>query len=140
MKSFKGSYNGGNILFSGIAVDEIYIMRAEAMVRSGNVTGALKDLNHLLIKRWELGSFTEIVTTDQDELLTKILLERRKELYARGTRWSDLKRLNRDQENAITLTRDIGTSTYTLPPNDLRYTWLIPQQTITESGIQQNKR
>ena len=66
--------------------------------------------------------------------LTQILTERRKELVHRGCRWTDLRRLNMDPRFATTLTRTLLGATYTLPPNDSRYTLQIPSYIITASN------
>ena len=44
----KGSYNGTIFLFSGLATDEVLLIRAECAVRTGNVNAGITDLNHLL--------------------------------------------------------------------------------------------
>lgn len=138
--SFKGSYTGGLIPFGGIANDEVYITRAEARVRLGDIDGALEDLNALLIKRWQSGKFQPITESDADALLQIILEERRKELVFRNLRWSDLRRLNQDTRFQKTLSRTIDGTTYTLPPNSVRYAFPIPQQEVAISGIVQNPR
>lgn len=136
----KGGYFGnGAFPFSGLAVDEIYLIRAECYARSGNISASQADLNSLLNTRYMAGTFVSYVTTSQTLLLQKILLERRKELVYRGLRWSDLKRLNKEGAN-ITLTRVLNGQQYTLPPNDPRYLFNIPQDEISLSGIQQNQR
>lgn len=140
---FVGNYEGAvasSALFNGLAVDELYLVRAEARARKGNVSEALQDLNDLLVTRWETGTYTDITATDAHEALEKILLERRKELLMRGLRWTDLRRLNQEPRFARTLTRTVGGTTYTLPPADERYTLLIPQEVITNSSLQQNMR
>ena len=138
---FKGSYYGLNVYgCSGPSTDEIYLIRAECNARAGNKTEALNDLNKLLSNRYKSGTFVPITTTTTDQALTKILIERRKELVLRGIRWLDLRRLNQDSKYAITLTRSINGQQYTLPPNDLRYTALIPQDEVGISKIDQNPR
>jgi hypothetical protein len=136
----KGSYNGDPRPFSGIATDEIYLIRAECNARSGNKDAALADLNALLIKRFKTGTFVPFTATDANDALVKILTERRKELIQRGTRWTDLRRLNLDPQFAKTLTRKINGQTYTLPPNDPRYTHYLPLAVIAQTGMQQNVR
>lgn len=137
---FYGSYSGSYILFNGIATDEVYLIRAESEARIDQVNGAMQDLNTMLIKRWKAGTFIPYTATDADDALIKILQERRKELIFRGQRWTDLRRLNSDSRFAVTIERKIDDQTYTLQPGDLKYTFLIPQQVIITSHIQQNPR
>lgn len=136
---FKGSYEGGGNLFSGIAVDEVYLMRAEAYARAGNIDDAMKDLNTLLRARWKTGTFTPFTAASASEALQLILTERRKELLMRGLRWMDVKRLNAEGAN-ITITRVLNGQSYLLPPNDLRYAIALPEDVIVLSGINQNPR
>ena len=74
-----------------------------------------------------------------DEEKRRRLKERRKELLFRGLRWSDLKRYNRDGAG-ISLERTVNGTTYTLPPNDLRYAIAIPEDIIKMTGMPQNPR
>lgn len=126
--------------FDGLAVDEVYLTRAECYARAGNTNAAMSDLNTLLVKRWMNGTYTDMTASSADDALSKVLTERRKELVMRGLRWTDLRRLNLDSKFAVTLTRKEKGVTYTLPPNDPRYTLLIPQPAVTYSGITQNSR
>lgn len=138
---FQGTYDGTfTNLFVGIATDEVWLMRAECNARLGNKDAALADLNTLMIKRWRNnGSWLPFTASTTQEALNIILTERRKELVFRGLRWMDIKRLNKENEN-ITLKRVIGGQTYILPPNDLRYALLIPNDIINLTGIPQNPR
>jgi hypothetical protein len=139
--SFKGSYNqSGSSFFSGIATDELYLIRAECNARKNNVTAAMGDLNTLLRTRWRTGTYVDMTAANQTDALNKVLTERRKELAFRGRRWNDLRRLNKDPNFAVTLTRLLNNQTYTLPPNDVRYAYPIPLEEITRSGIEQNPR
>jgi len=138
---FKGFYSGSSGRpFSGPAMDEVYLIRAEAYARLGNKALALSDLNTLLSMRWKTGTFNNVTAVDAEDALRKILLERRKELIFRGLRWIDLRRLNQDTRFAITLTRVLNGQTYTLLPNDPKYTYPIPLDEIRLSGIPQNPR
>lgn len=139
--NFKGQYTGSAISnFSGTSTAELYLIRAECNARIGNTTAALSDLNMLLKNRWKTGTYSNIIETDGEKLLIKILEERRKELLFRGIRWMDLRRLNKDPRFAKTIYRNLNGIIYSLPPNDLRYTCPIPENEIKISGIQQNPR
>lgn len=139
--SFEGNYTGNtSLLFTGIATDEIYLLRAEANARIGKKTEALRDLNSLLEKRWKQGTFEPIAMDNLEDLLTLILEERRKELAFRGgIRWSDIRRLNKDPRFAITLRRKLNGEIFELKPDDPRYTFHIPWEIIDLTGIEQNK-
>lgn len=140
-KAFKGSYDGSATFFSGIATDELYLIRAECYARTGNMILALNDLNTLYQKRWKNSVLYQPITAvDANDALRKVLVERRKELCFRGIRWTDLRRLNMDPQFAVTLNRFNNNQNYTLPPNDLRYVFLIPPDVINLSGIPQNPR
>lgn len=141
--SFKGSYAGSNyydVPFNGIATDEMYLIRAECYARSGDVKNAMKDLNALLVKRWKAGTFIPYTADNEEEALKMVLQERRKELVLRGMRWFDLRRLNKDSRFAVTLIRKVNGKTYSLPPNDPRYTFYIPNDVIIKTGMKQNVR
>jgi starch-binding outer membrane protein, SusD/RagB family len=137
--AFKGSYEGGDNLFDGIATDEIYLIRAECKARTGDKVAAMSDLNTLLAKRYKAGTFLPLTAADATAALSTILAERRKELFFRCLRWMDIKRLNKEGAN-ITLQRNINGQLYTLAPNDPRYALPIPEDIISLSGMQQNPR
>lgn len=146
-KAFKGNYNGrfNAILFNGIATDEIYLIRAECFARAGNTEKAMEDLNTLMKNRWDQNvSYPIITANDPIEALDKVLIERRKELIFRNIRWTDLRRLNKDSRIKKDLTRKLNYGgiehTYTLPANDRRYTFLIPDNVISTTGMAQNLR
>ena len=138
---FKGSYNGGaSNLFQGIAMDEIYLIRAEAAARTGDASQAMTCLNALLLKRYRTGTYMPYTGLKPDEILPIILAERKKELIYRGTRWADLRRLNKTPQSALSLKRYLNNQLIELPPNDLRYTLLIPAEVISKSSMPQNER
>jgi starch-binding outer membrane protein, SusD/RagB family len=141
--AFRGSYHGNlgvDILFTGLTTAELYLIRAESFARNGKIPEALLDLNTLMRKRWNSSAtYIDITATDATDALNKILIERRKELVFRGQRWSDIRRFNLEGAN-ITLMRIVGSTTYVLPPNDLRSVMLIPKDEINKSGIEQNAR
>ncbi len=137
---FRGGYDQSLYLFGGLAVDEMYLIRAECQARKNNYLEAISDLNTLLQKRYATGTFTPISASSSAEALNKILNERRKELVFRGTRWTDLRRLNKEGAN-IVLTRTFNGQTFSLQPNSPKYTYLIPPSVIGfNPNMQQNPR
>jgi hypothetical protein len=138
--AFKGSYEGQRTayLFTGVATDELLLIKAETADRANNVTDALNALNTLLVTRYKTGTFAPYTITDNRALLKIILQERRKELTFRTLRWTDLRRLNQDPGFAKTLVRIINGTTYQLQPNGVRYVFLLDSRTITIGGVAQN--
>jgi len=136
-QQFKGSYAQSSICFSGIAVDEMYLTRAECLIRTGNIENGLDDLNFLLKKRYKEGTFVFYTGLSQQEALNLILQEREKELVMRGLRWMDLKRLNKEGAN-IVLKRITEDKQYTLLPNSNFYALPIPEDIIQLTGMPQN--
>jgi hypothetical protein len=137
--AFKGSYAAdATALFSGIATDEMYLVRSECSARLGHLTEAMDDLNSLLIKRWnKTVPFIPYTATDAQDALNKVLNERRKELVMRGLRWSDIKRYNLAGAS-ITIKRMVHGETFQLEPNDSRYALPLPDDIIKQTGMSQN--
>jgi tetratricopeptide (TPR) repeat protein len=137
--SFRGGYLGTNALFGGVALDEVYLNRAECLARAGDVINALKDLNALLVNRFKTGTFVPYNGLSQSDALNLILIERRKELLMRCIRWSDIKRLNKLGAN-IVLKRNVNGTIYTLEPNSIRCALPLPEIIIARTGMPQNPR
>ena len=119
---------------------EFYLTKAECLARNGSVTEAISTLNKLLITRYKTGSYTPVSVTDQQEALSIILLERRKELLFRGIRWTDLRRLNLEASTAVTIYRKLNGTSYKLEPNSPNYTLPVADDVIQLSNIPQNMR
>jgi hypothetical protein len=135
-----GNYFGQTIFpYTGLATDEIYLIKAECAARANNTTASLAVLNALLSKRFPSASFVPLTASTAQQALDLVLLERRKELVWRGLRWDDIKRLNKEGAGII-LTRVLNGITTTLLPNDVRYVFPIPSDEIALSGIKQNLR
>jgi hypothetical protein len=92
-KNNSSTSNTGGILegYTPFRLAEQFLIRAEALARSGNVAGGTADLNKIR-KRAGLG---DVNPADATALLDAIARERRIELFAEmGHRWLDLKRTN----------------------------------------------
>ncbi|MFC3198260.1 RagB/SusD family nutrient uptake outer membrane protein [Parapedobacter deserti] len=139
---FKGNYAGNDSqgIFNGMTTAEVMLIKAECLVRLGDLPKAQQALNGLLINRYEIGKFHPVNFEGFEEGLRKIIDERRKELLFRGSRWIDLRRLNREGSLQLTIYRNIGSNVYSLPPNDNRYVFRIPDEVIASSGMEQNQR
>lgn len=141
----RSGYNATTFSFTGLATDEIFLIKSECLARRGEIVAAMDKLNELLIKRWNpeatvpANAYLKMTANSIQDALNKILFERRKELIWRGLRWSDIKRLNKIGAG-IQLKRIVNGTEYSLPPNDPRYIMPIPDDEISRSKIEQNKR
>lgn len=138
--NFRGTYTGNLMFFGGLAVDELYLIKAECLARKGSTPAALLSLNTLLEKRWKKGTFQPLTAATADNALVLILAERKKELLFRGTRWTDLRRLNSESTFAVSLSRTINNQQAVLAANDKKYVLPIPDVEVELSGIEQNER
>jgi len=103
---------------------EMYLIRAEARALSDDPQGASDDLNTLRAAR--IDTYAPVVLSGQ-KLIDEIALERRKELFAEGHRWFDLKRTTRTVQR-----EDCGPSATScaLEPNAREWAWPVPQSEI----------
>lgn len=136
--SFIGSYSGDDKFFTGIATDELFLVRAEASARSGDLHSALADLNTLRQNRIAESHFVKLESSDPIEVMQWIITERRRELLLRGTRWEDLRRWNQDPSFAVDLVRIIREEEYRLISNSRKYCWPLPVAAIQNGGYEQN--
>ena len=139
LATIKASYSGTIFQFTGIACDELMLIKAECQARLGNWKDAMDTLNGLLVYRWKTGTFIPLTAAGQAEALAIILGERRKELPFRGLSWTDLRRLSKEGLTP-TLNRKLDSNHYMLPPGDKRYVLPIPYDVISLSGMPQNPR
>lgn len=142
LRSFRGTYAGSiGSIFTGLANDEMYLIRAECLARHGELQSSMDDLNALLKNRYKKNQFTNRNASSSEDAVKLVLLERRKELLFRGLRWTDLRRFNKEQFLQKTLDRKVGSFTFTLAPNSSRYTYPIPPSVISFNGeMMQNIR
>jgi starch-binding outer membrane protein, SusD/RagB family len=77
-----------------IRASELYLNRAEAFAKSGNLASALADLN--TIRKRANPAATNFASADQQAVINEILAERRRELAFEGHLFFDLARNKKD--------------------------------------------
>ncbi len=117
LSGFTGGTGGGCLMLFRLA--EMYLIKAEALVRQGNVGGAQEVLRQFKNARYT-GEVN--IPADKDALLTEILEERTREFYMENDfRWLDMKR------TGISYERTVRGENYKLQPDDFRYSFPIPR-------------
>ena len=120
---------------------EIYLIAAECEAREGSIERAIALINKLCDNR--IKNNTDIVATDRNDALQKVLEERRRELAMSGmVRYIDLKRLNQESQFAKTVTHVTGEGTFSLEPNSPLYVLPIPAKVMrfNKNSMKQNER
>ncbi len=136
---FRGGYTGDFYNFSGIATNEVLLIKSECLARSNDYSSAMELLNTLLIKRYKTGTFKNFNASNKEQALDIILEERRKELpFTFNVRWDDIRRLSSDPVRKIGLKRIINGKETLLTAGSLRYAFPIPGNEIVLSGVEQN--
>ena len=123
--------------------------RAEAYAHTGNIVGALSDLQILIDRRYLEGDLTLTMERlrpffgvpiddgrfDQGIVLEYVVnFERRKEFFMQGLRWYDVKRYN------FEITHVSPNGSNTLESDDLRRVFQIPTSAIEVGGLEPNPR
>lgn len=139
--SFIGTYNRTTSLFDGITTSELYLIRAECAARRQEYNQARRDLELLWKHRYRENTEPDVNSVSDDNVLSEVLKERRKELAFRNLRWSDLKRLNKDLQTEISVRRQVGGKEIILEPNSPLYIFPIPKAVELDfNEMQQNER
>ena len=118
----------------GLGTPEIYLIAAECEARVGDVDRALERLNTLRDKRIRNNvHYATPTSLSREEVLRLVIDERRREFAFVGLyRLIDLKRMNRESWFAKTITHTAGNDgSWTLPPNDPRYIFPVPERVIS---------
>ena len=124
-----------------VSSPEIYLIAAECEAREGSIERAMTLINKLRDNR--IKNNTDIVATDRNDALQKVLEERRRELAMSGmVRYIDLKRLNQESQFAKTVTHVTGEGTFSLEPNSPLYVLPIPAKVMrfNKNSMKQNER
>lgn len=143
---------------SGITTAEMYLVKAEAQARLGDIDGGLRSVNTLRAARMDRSapaSAINITASTKEDLVKQIIDEREREMPF-SMRWFDIRRLNHNSEswddvgaitreyytyNGSTVLVNDGLKSYTLNPGDRNYALPIALTEIIASNgaIEQNR-
>lgn len=125
----------------GPTVPEMMLIKAECLARTQHGQDGLTVVNQLRKFRFRTADFTALIAGNDDAALSLILEERRRELFAKGFRLFDLKRLNADPRFAKTISHPLKTQQLTLEAGANRYIYPIPVKVLNNNkGMEQNAR
>jgi len=111
-----------------VRLPEMYLIKAEAHAEEDQLTLALDALEELQSAR---GLTVPFVSTDKDEIIDEVMVERRRELNFEGHRWYDLKRRGMD------IPKQVGA--IMVPYDDFRILSVLPQGEVDNNpNLEQN--
>jgi tetratricopeptide (TPR) repeat protein len=124
-----------------IAVPEMMLIVAEAQARAGKIDSALTQLNNLRKKRFTPSDYSDLTAATADDALKLVVDERRRELFGKGLRWFDMRRLDADPRFRKTYTRANTAAVYKLEPGSPIFVQQIPPKVrLLNPGIRLNPR
>lgn len=134
--AFTGNYNSFDQgIFCGLTVAEMLLNKAEIECRQYKINNARNTLKKLMNKRY---SILPNIPENESELLDYILKERRKELYFRGVRWTDLRRYAKEGIE-ISIIREIDGKQIIMTSKDVgEFCYKIPLQALERGNLKQN--
>jgi len=141
---------------------EVKLNLAEALARTGDMDGAIENLNDVRdrsLANPETQSYTSADFSSPEELVQSIILERRIEFLAEGHRWGDIHLLqgddmapidgipakhtngypDEDEYDAASGSKDYSLNVSSIPYDDYRFVWPIPNSEVSvNDNIEQN--
>lgn len=124
-----GYYN-----LSGIAVPEVYLIKAECLVRNGKIEEGLKALDTVRKTRISPEVFAEATAATDAEAIEKIRRAKADELINSIYPFIDAKRLNAEGKYTVTLSKTFNGKEYTLAPTSHLWTMVFPANAINRPG------
>lgn len=128
-------------LVYNINVPEMMLISAEAEARAGQIAPALTFLNNLRKKRFKPADYADLTAATADDALKLVIDERRRELFGKGLRWFDMRRLDSDSRFRRTYMRANTAGTYKLEAGSNIFVQQIPGKVmLLNPGILPNPR
>jgi tetratricopeptide (TPR) repeat protein len=133
---FTGNYNSFDQgIFCGPTVAEMLLNKAEIECRNNELLKAKNSISKILETRYIV---IPELPSNKESLLEFILEERRKELFFRGVRWTDIRRLTSEGKD-INLRRIISDKEIDLSGVEiLNFAYKIPLQALDRGKLEQN--
>jgi len=127
--TLSGMYN-----FGGITTVEVYLIKAECLARTNQVTEALTFLNTVRKTRILPADYADITATDAATALNAIFKTKRNELILTIIPFADARRLNAEGVYPVSFSKMANGTPYTLSANSHMWTMPFPQGAVKNPG------
>jgi tetratricopeptide (TPR) repeat protein len=120
--------------YGGMTTVEVYLIKAECLARGGDVSGAMAIVNKIRKTRILAAKYSDQSASNLADAMDKIMTLKRNELILTLTPFADMRRLNNEGTYKRTLTKTVGTTTYTLASDSHMWTMPFPQGATDNPG------
>lgn len=127
--NLSGYYNRG-----GLTTTEVWLILAECMARTGNVSGAMDIVNQVRQKRILPEVYKPLTASTVEETINIIRDVKANALIQTIVPFCDARRLNAESAYARTLTKTEGGKTLTLSPSSHLWVMPFPQGATSNTG------
>lgn len=125
-------FNGG-----GITTPEMYYIKAECLARKGtqaDINNAMNALNAVRVMRIFASGYTPRTATTVAQAIEYIRQEKANEYVQTGIPFWDRRRLNKDNNYAVTFTKTVNGTPVSLTPQSHLWIMVFPQNAINNPG------
>lgn len=124
----------GYFNYGGITTVEVYLIKAECLVRSGDISGAMALLNTVRNSRILPEHYADLTAANAAEAMANIIKTKRNELILTLVPFCDIRRLNNEGTYPISLSKVVDGKTLSLAPGSHMWTMPFPQGAIDNHG------
>ncbi|WP_256004838.1 RagB/SusD family nutrient uptake outer membrane protein [Pedobacter deserti] len=112
---------------AGLTTSDTYLIKAECLLRSGDLDGALEIINLIRQNRIHPNTYAPVSASTEAGVMALLGRTRRIELLFTMRNYFNLKRLTTDPQYKPTITRTIEGNTYSLSPESPLWIFPFPQ-------------
>lgn len=132
--TFYASITNGYYNYGGLTTTEVYLIKAEALARTGKVAEAMVVLNTVRQKRIAPQVYQPLSASNAKEAIQVIRQTKENALIFSIMPFADSRRFNKDPEYARTLSKVVDGKTLTLEPTSYMWVMPFPQGAIENPG------
>ncbi len=125
----RGFFNKG-----GLTTTEVWLIKAECLARTGDISGAMAIVNKVRAKRILPSEYKDLTASTATEAVKAVMKVKENALIQTIVPFMDHRRLNLDSNYAETFTKTEGGTTYTLTPDSYMWVMPFPQGAIENPG------
>ncbi len=124
----------GYFNYGGITTVEVYLIKAECLARSNDISGAMTVVNTVRKTRILADYYADLSASTLTEAMDYIITTKRNELILTLIPFCDIRRLNNEGTYTVTLSKEYEGASYQLSSTSHMWTMPFPQGAIDNPG------